>query len=216
MKEARKNYQRFGLLLALALISGLSAAWSPLANTAEAEDMQGEDGSIIVSVEQTPYVNPTGAGTDPWTTVGSAGTVDEADTNVVDLNGALAQVKPGGQASAVVDIRYNVVSEGGIYGGDGYLLTARFRDNGTFSRVILYLKEYNLLTGTTTTRMTLDSNAFPASNSYQTQSVGVCSPAWSFDFFNKAYFIEAQIQKTKNNTNYPPGLGGLKIGYNLC
>lgn len=208
--------RKINLLLVLILIGGLSLAWflGPLIAIGKAED-PGNGNTLNAAPDSHPSgVGTLGAGTDPWTTVASAGTVDEADMSIVDLTGALAQIKSSATLPAVLNIRYNVVSEGGIYGGDGYRLTARFRDNGTSSRIRLYLKEYNLLTGITTTRMTLDSNDFPPSNGYQTQTVGNCAPGWAFDFNNKAYFIETSIQKTDRTGN--PGLGGIQISYNLC
>lgn len=193
------------LFLALVIIGGLLAAWFLTPLTAA-----GESGNN----DKVAEVGAMGAGSDPWTTVASAGTVDEADMSIVSLTGAFAQIKSSATLPANLNVRYNVVSEEYIYGGDGYRLTARFRDNGTSSRVILYLKEYNLFTGATRTRMTLDSNNFPSSNAYQTQSVGNCAPGWTFDFYRKAYYVEAIIQKTSRTGN--PGLGGIQISYNLC
>lgn len=210
------RFRKLGLLFVLILIGGLSAVWalSPLITTASAGDTDEDGTSIATSSPQPTEASTLAGGLDPWTTVASAGTVDDADTAIVDLSGAFAQIRKTATLPAYLDIRYNIVSEEGLYGGDGYTFTARFRDNGSYSRVILYLKEFNMTTGSTITRMTLDSNAFPVSSTYQTRSVSTCWPGWSFNFNKNAYFIEAQIQKT--NSSGSPGLGAIQIGYTLC
>jgi hypothetical protein len=111
----------------------------------------------------------------PWTSVGSAGTVDEADTGIVNFNQGIAAISAGAAVGATLDIRYNVVAVDGVFGGDGIALTARFRDAGATERVILRLKRYSLVNGVTQTLLTLDSNSYLPSAAFQTRSVGVCS-----------------------------------------
>ena len=147
----------------------------------------------------------------PWTTSASSGTVDDADYSIAGLTGPYAYVKsPTGQ----LDMRYNVVAIPGLEGGEGPYMNVRFRDTGTYSRVIVKLQEYNIYTGITQTRMTLDSNNYVASGSYQTKSVSSCSWSWSYDFNNNVYYIESSIIKTNSTAN--PGLAGVQLGWSIC
>ncbi len=154
---------------------------------------------------------------DPWTTVGSAGTVDEADAAIVSLSAGVAAVASTASPPATLDMRYNVVAVDGLLqtAGDAMALTARFLDNGAAARVVLRLREYSLTTGVTTTRITLDSNAFPASSAYQVRSANsTCFSGNFFDFNRNAYYVEAQIQKT--GLTGSAGLAIVQVGYTLC
>lgn len=151
---------------------------------------------------------------EPWTTVGSAGTVDEGDTGIAVFSLANVTVSGAAALPANLDIRYNIVAvDGLLQGGDGILMTARFRDNGAGARVILRLREVDLSTGIVVTRLTLDSNSFAASNAFQTQSTSTCTGNF-FDFNRKAYFIEAVLQKSA--ADGAPGLTGIRVGFLLC
>ena len=148
----------------------------------------------------------------PWTSVGSAGTVDEADTGIVTFNQSIAAISAAAAVGSSLDIRYNVVAVDGVFGGDGIALTGRFRDTGAAERVILRLKRYSLVNGVTQTLLTLDSNTFPPSAALQTRTVGVCDVG--LDFFNNVYFVEAQLIKT--DAGGVPQLGGQKVGFIVC
>jgi hypothetical protein len=148
----------------------------------------------------------------PWTSVGSAGTVDEADASLVSYNQGIATIAAGAAVGTSVDIRYNVVAVDGVFGGEGIALVARFRDAGATERVILRLKRYSLVNGATQTLLTLDSNVYPASAAFQTRSVGTCSA--DFDFANNGYFVEAQLIRT--GAGGLPQLGLQKIGIIVC
>jgi hypothetical protein len=137
---------------------------------------------------------------DPWTTVGSAGTVDEADLLVVQLGtpvpGAVS-LRPGlPLLGRTAHIRYNVVAVRGILGTNGLGLSVRFLDRGDVQRVVVRLKEYGLNTGLTTTLMTLDSDAFAPSNSFQVQRIQttVCDrPFTTLNFVENAYFMDVEL-----------------------
>ena len=62
-------------------------------------------------------------------------------------------------------------------------------------RVVAKLIEVDLATGTEKPLLTFDSRGpgLPLSNNYQVQSVSVCGRPWTFDFQNKAYYIEATL-----------------------
>jgi hypothetical protein len=133
-------------------------------------------------------------GEKPWTTIGSAGTVDEGDEVSYTDNIAFLV----GEAAV---IRYNVVAVDGLFEkGNTPLLpkptrmTVRFRDNGDNNHLIVRLKRVSLTTGDIDTLLTLDSNNYAGSSSFQTRTVG-CG-AFDFDFSTHAYYVEATMTRT--------------------
>src|SRR5262245_15028821 len=77
----------------------------------------------------------------PWTSVGSAGVVDEDDTGIVEFVLGEARVPAAAPAGSVLDLRYNIVSLEGFAGPGFYVMRARFRDNGNAARVLLNLRQ---------------------------------------------------------------------------
>lgn len=152
----------------------------------------------------------------PWTTVASAGTVDEGDIDEVNYSEGTARLNLATPAQTTATIRYNVVAVDGLVdaGGDGYSLSVRFRDNGQDERVLVRLKSVDLNTGIVTTLMTLDSNAFPPNALFQLRSIPVCWPNWSFNFNRNAYFVEAILSKGATLGN--PGLTAITISKTIC
>jgi hypothetical protein len=149
-----------------------------------------------------------------WTTVGSAGTVDEADTSIVVLDLNNVTIRPA-LSNATLNIRYNIVATEGLFGGDRIGMGVRYTDNGANARVVVRLKEVNLQTGATTLRMTFDSNAFPQAAGAQTQFVNTpCSSGSFFDFTANAYYLDVEI--TKTGASGTPGLGAISICISLC
>ncbi|ESQ12449.1 MAG: hypothetical protein N838_11405 [Thiohalocapsa sp. PB-PSB1] len=148
----------------------------------------------------------------PWTTVGSAGTIDEADLNLVTMNHGVAYLGGGAPVGSVANIRYNVVAVDDLQVGGAPWMQVRFKDNGAGAQVVLRLKAYNVSTGMTTTLLTFDSNDFEASGVYQEQEVFSCYG--SFDFYNNAYYVDAEIKKTADNGR--PALSIVIVGYTIC
>jgi len=167
-----------------------------------------------------------------WTTVGSAGTVDEADAGKLVFQGSVAafpEILPPlpteqtaqAESNALIPlptqtttatIRYNVTAVDGLFAAGNTLgMTVRFRDDGGWAQVLIRLYEQDIYTGATNLLLTFDSNAFTPSPNYQTQAVGVAVPYWSFDFNQKAYFIEATLSKTSNIITINGGKPGLAI-----
>jgi hypothetical protein len=142
-----------------------------------------------------------------WTTVGSAGTVDEAD--LADFDTAVSQIRIRSTATvpATVVVRYNVVRAEGIGVLSGLVMDMRYRDNGSAARVRTALKQVHITTGVTTTLLTMDSNAFPPSAAFQTQSAE--ESAVTFDFAQHAYFIETTL--TKSATDGTPALEAIRL-----
>ena len=167
-----------------------------------------------------------------WTTVGSAGTVDEADAGKLVFQGGAvafpeilpplptaktAQVEsnsllPLPTQTTSATIRYNVTAVDGLFEPGAELgMTVRYRDDGGWAHVIVRLYEQDIYTGATKLMLTFDSNAFIPSPYYQTQGVGVALPYPQFDFSSKAYFIEATLIKTSSTVSINGGNPGLAI-----
>ena len=151
-----------------------------------------------------------------WTTVGSDGTVDEADLGTVALSANSAAVR-GTVASATVDVRYNVVAVEGIFGGERNTktLTVRLADNGAAAQVIVRLQQLNISTGVITVLADLDSNSFPPSGVAQQRSIPFNCDRPEFDFQHNIYFFDVQLIKTAAGGN--PLIRAIQIcGNGIC
>lgn len=132
-------------------------------------------------------------GEKPWTTIGSAGTPDEGDEVTYTDNIAFL-------AGEHAVIRYNVVAVDGLFekGATPQFkptrMTVRFRDNGDNNHLVVRLKRVSLSTGDIDILLTLDSNDYAGSSSFQTRTVG-CG-AFDFDFSTHAYYVEATMSRT--------------------
>jgi hypothetical protein len=152
-----------------------------------------------------------------WTTVGSAGTLDESSVGRVFFDHSIVQMGrlTGGttttakrrasiftQTQSAV-IRYNVTPVDGFFVPRACLtslspdvrLRLRYLASGPGARVVAKLIEVNLATGAEKTHLTFDSAdpILPRSDNYQVQSISACGRPWNFDFENKAYYIEATL-----------------------
>jgi hypothetical protein len=142
----------------------------------------------------------------PWTSVGSTGVVDEDDTGIVEFVLGEARVPAAAPAGSVLDLRYNIVSLEGFAGLGYFNMRVRFRDNGNAARVLLNLRQYNSLTGITSTLHTFDSEGYAPAVGYQTQAE--CF-AINWDFFAGPYYIDASL--TKSAVGGQPALGTIQI-----
>jgi hypothetical protein len=168
-----------------------------------------------------------------WTTVGSAGTVDEADRAKVTLSGSKVQIGtpppptttsgPGltstpapQQAAALAGfpqatsavIRYNVTPVDGIYAfGADAELELRYLDVGVDAQVVVHVIEVDLATATETALVTFDSNTVTPANGYRVQSITACGGS-GFDFRRKAYYVEARLT---HNTLVVGSAAGIQI-----
>jgi hypothetical protein len=133
-----------------------------------------------------------------WTTVGSAGTVDEDSLGIVDLKNftvGLADTKTG-----TVTIRYPITATRGLTCTPvtDYVIVLRYRDSdgpGTTARVFFTIRSTDRSIGGNTTEFTFDSNVFPSTGS-AFSSIGISAVITPLDFANKSYWIEAQISRT--------------------
>lgn len=162
----------------------------------------------------------------PWTTVGSAGTVDEGSANIVTLDGPnalLTGFRRFGRRGSFGTIRYNIVAVDGVFEPRGAVgMRVRYRatvdplaENLADSRVLVQLIEVNLSTGISTTRLVLDSNNFPPSNDFQIQGVNTCVDPNFFDFSSNAYYIDVTLRK-RNRFAGIPALQTIEVSGDPC
>lgn len=153
---------------------------------------------------------------DPWTSVGSAGTVDEADANKVNFFRGIAGIKSSAPASSSVTLRYNITSTKGLDdGGVDKSMSVRFRDNGPDARVQLFLRSYNINNGINSLVLMLDSNTRASSDSYQMHTVNDGCTGSGFDFKNNAYYVEAIL--TRTSASGLPALSIMRVNnYDIC
>jgi hypothetical protein len=151
-----------------------------------------------------------------WTTVGSAGTLDESSVGKVFFDHSIVQMgrvvepPPTTSTSALIStqtdsavIRYNVTAVDSFFSRrsctpDNSLdvrLRLRYLAAGPGSRVIAKLIEVDLATGSEKPLLTFDSTGpnLTRSDNYQVQFISVCGRPWEFDFKHKAYYIEATL-----------------------
>lgn len=170
-----------------------------------------------------------------WTTVGSAGTLDEKSEGKVFFDHAVVQkgvplvVSQSRQlranASGGVDvtdsatIRYNVVAVDGLFAEHMLGMTVRFLDTGE-ARVVAKLIEVNVSTGDEVTRLTFDSDDFPAQNGYQEQAVDALFDCEKrpepFDFVKNAYYIEATLTTSAVVANSAAGIQIIQLNTTPC
>ena len=189
-----------------------------------------------------PSPTPVPAADKIWTTVGSAGTVDETDVNKVFFDHAVVQMgrlvgnQPPSVKRSVVGttlsavVRYNVTPAEGLFirprncvvstgnSCPGVALALRFLDTGNSARVLARLIEVDMATGGEVTRLTFDSNdpIFVPANRYQVGSKAECNPRWHFDFKNKAYYVEATLTGSAISFGAASGIQIIKIDNVIC
>lgn len=177
-----------------------------------------------------------------WTTVGSAGIVDEADTtktffdrSVVQL-GKVLILQPGTQAAEAAPtpmnrvntiafptesavVRYNITPVDGLFPDAGTRpaveMKLRYLDTGS-AQVVAKLIEVDLATGAEIVRLTFDSNKFAGANGYQVNSITDCLPSWRFDFVNKGYYVEATLTHSAFFIGSAAGISLIKVQQSGC
>jgi hypothetical protein len=169
-----------------------------------------------------------------WTTVGSAGTLDEKSVGKVffdhsivqmgQLAGPATTISKAGLVATQTDsavIRYNVTAVDSFFvrrscspdNSQDVRLKLRYLAAGPGARVLAKLIELDLATGTEKALMTFDSSDpnFPRSDKYQVQSTFVCGRPWNFDFEKKAYYIEAALTAGNGITVSAAGIQMIQI-----
>lgn len=167
-----------------------------------------------------------------WTTVGSAGTLDEKSTDKVFFEGAVVQKgtrSPGiGQSVRVARsegsgvespdsavIRYNVTAVDGLFGLPLLVMSVRFLDEAG-ARVVARLVEIDLASGAEVTRLTFDSDNALGASGYHVDAVSECSKEPAFDFVKKAYYIEATLTTNSLETWSAAGIEAIQLGTASC
>lgn len=148
---------------------------------------------------------------EPWTQIGSAGAIDEADGSIYRVAGIKLEATSSAPRTAV-DARYNVVAVGSLIGPGAKEMVVRFADNGAGGRVVVTLKSTNLDNGVTSTLLTLDSDDFPAASTAQARRVFDCDLA--FDFVHNVYWIEANL--IRSSSSGVAALLGMRVGPLVC
>ncbi len=167
-----------------------------------------------------------------WTTVGSAGTLDEKSEGKVFFDRAVVQkgdifvIAPGSlrlRAHGGVEetdsavIRYNVTAVDGLFGANQLGMAVRFRAEGVSARVIAQLIEVDLATGAEVTRLTFDSDDVPVQSGYHVHDVFDCNGrAEPFDFVLKAYYIEATLTTSSIVAESAAGIEIIQLHATTC
>lgn len=135
-----------------------------------------------------------------WISIGTAGAYAPAESSRLEFSGNWARV-PAAVSSGSVTLRYNITPVDGLFpAGPGlptFALGMRMLDNGASGRVLMRLRSYakNDDTGVwgITTHETVDSNSVAASAAAHDywRCIGQ-----TFNFDDRAYFIEVTLSKT--------------------
>lgn len=144
----------------------------------------------------------------PWTTTGSTCLPD--DDSLGTALQSLQSVSVGGAVfPRTIRVRCNVTDtfdRKGIAGPVG--LGVRFVDSGAGAQVLVRLYEHNFVTGAVALRMSLNSDASPASPAAQSVwNYAGCGV--SLNFNRSAYWIEATV--TRANTQAQAALHQVRI-----
>ncbi len=167
-----------------------------------------------------------------WTTVGSAGTLDEDSVGKVFFERAVVQkgntivIAPVRQprADGRIDgldetdsavIRYNVTAVDGLFGVKSARMAVRFRDEGKGARVVAQLIEVDVVTGAEVTLLTFDSDdpGVPVLGGYHMHDVCGGGP---FDFVQKAYYIEATLTTSSIVVGSVAGIEAIQLNATPC
>jgi hypothetical protein len=165
-----------------------------------------------------------------WTTVGSAGTLDETSSDQVFFDRAVVQmgkpvlvgksVRPlqpeatsGADVPNTAVIRYNVTAVDGLFGVSGARLAVRFLDEA--ATVTAQLVEVDVATGAKVTLLTFNSDNYPAQSGYHMYDVcgGFKAP---FDFVRKAYYIEATLTTSSIIVGSAAGIEAIQLNATPC
>ena len=131
--------------------------------------------------------------TKSWTTVASAGTVNESDLDIVNLSGGGVASLVSGNDAVTGHIRFNVVATDGLLELGYPRMKVRFTDNGGNAQVKVMLYRMDLATGLPDKILELDSDDYGASVASQSQTTNLCAATGGFNFATHAYYIETQL-----------------------
>jgi hypothetical protein len=166
-----------------------------------------------------------------WTTVGSAGILDQADLAKVSLHQSIIQLgvaitPPTHVATAApaagqfgvffptvqAVARYNVTAVDGLFFQQAfpsafhYGLQLRY-----LGHVTARLKEVDLASGSETDLVVFDSTAFPASPFFQVQKATAQHFEGVLDFVKKAYYVEATLAAPMLVAGHPAAISIIQV-----
>ena len=159
-----------------------------------------------------------------WTTVGSAGTLNQADLAKVSLHQSIVQLggdligttggttaaPPAGPGLGTIQavVRYNVTPVDGLFPADKfkYALQIRFRN-----QIAAKLVEVDLATGAENQLILFESKHFPANPNFQVQTVSATTDSKLMDFIAKAYYVEATLTAPQLAVGHPAEISIIKI-----
>lgn len=151
-----------------------------------------------------------------WTTVGSAGTVDESDRDDIKFDLNTASLSRTAPESASAKIRYNVTAIDNLTHGPLPVMRVSYIDRGASARVSAKLIKVNLKKGTDKTILRFDSNDFPKSPRRQQQEVKPkCDTHNPFEFEKFAYYIEVTLAQD-NRTSHKATLEAIQLETQFC
>jgi len=170
-----------------------------------------------------------------WTTVGSAGTLDEASEGKVIFDRAkvqkgetigfksarrLPRIEAGGgvEETDSAFIRYNVTAVDGLFGVQGIRMAVRFLADGVGARVQAQLIEVDMVTGAEATLLTFDSDDpnIPVQSGYHMWDVCDDGRAQIFDFVQKAYYIDATLTTSSFDPSSAAGIEAIQLNATPC
>jgi hypothetical protein len=161
-----------------------------------------------------------------WTTVGSAGTLDQIDLAKVHLFQSIVQLGtdlpiPTQAVSAQVVgaaphfptiqavVRYNVTPVDGLFSiPDKFRYQLRIRYRG---QITAKLMQVDGESGTEAQLILFNSNSFPAKPDFQLQSVSPSNDSPLLDFINKSYYVEATLIAPAIVIGHPAAISMIKI-----
>jgi hypothetical protein len=163
-----------------------------------------------------------------WTTVGSAGTLVQADLAKVTLHQSIIQLgtelAPPPATAAVADapradlvtlpttqavVRYNVTAADGLFNTPPFAYELRLRCRGQISAKLV---EVDLASGTENTRIQFNSNNHNAfEDQHAFESAGDPPHSVPFDFGNKAYYVEATLTASAIAIGHPAAISIIQV-----
>jgi len=169
-----------------------------------------------------------------WTTVGSAGTVDETDGSKIFFDHGTAQIgqpligpastptatagqpTQAAQATTVLSetasavIRYNITPVDGQFAAGGAIeMNLRYLDVGRDAQVFVELIEVDFATGGENVRVKFDSNTVTGANGYHTVTVNACAPP--FDYVRKGYYVNVKLTHSAIIVGSAAGIQMIKV-----
>ena len=160
-----------------------------------------------------------------WTTVGSAGTLNQSDLAKVTLHQSIIQlgidfpgstptagaavaatpIGPIGPTSQAV-VRYNVTPVDGLFmtGRVNYTLQIRYR--GTITAKLM---EVDLSSGTEKQLLPFGTDRFPPVSGFHVNQVGHELPL--LDFISKGYYVEATLIAPQVVIGHPAAISLIKV-----